>query len=86
MRVEILGTGCAKCRSLTANAEKAIEELGIECELVKVTDLDAIVSRGVMMTPALTVDGSVKVMGRVAGPSEIRDLLAAQAETGETTR
>lgn len=86
MRVEILGTGCAKCRALAANTEKAIAELGLDCELVKVTDLDAIASRGVMMTPALALDGTVKVMGRVAGPAEIHGWLAARAETTGSTQ
>ena len=63
MKIEVLGSGCAKCRTLAENAKTAIEELGLDCEIVKVTDIDEIVSRGIMMTPALVVDGLVKTMG-----------------------
>jgi small redox-active disulfide protein 2 len=77
MKIEVLGSGCAKCRTLAENAKTAIEELGLDCEIVKVTDIDEIVSRGIMMTPALVVDGLVKTMGKAAGVKEIRELLAA---------
>ena len=77
MRIEVLGPGCAKCRTLAGNVETAVEELGLACEIVKVTDIDEIVSRGVMMTPALLVDGSVRTMGKAASVKEIRELLAA---------
>jgi small redox-active disulfide protein 2 len=75
MKVEVLGTGCAKCKRLTKNAETAIKELGIEAEVVKVDDITEIMDRGVMLTPALAVDGELKVSGRVADVKEIKEIL-----------
>jgi small redox-active disulfide protein 2 len=74
--LQILGTGCPKCKKLTENAEAAAKELGIEYELVKVTDLNEIMKFGVMMTPALAIDGQVKVVGKVPSPDEIKKMLA----------
>ena len=74
-RIQILGTGCPKCRKLADNAEAAAQAAGIEYELIKVTDINEIMSFGVMMTPALTVDGEVKVVGKVSDPEAIRDML-----------
>lgn len=73
--IQILGTGCAKCRQLTENAEKAAQELGLEYQLEKVTDINQIMAFGVMMTPALAVDGTVKLVGKVSSPAEIKPLL-----------
>jgi small redox-active disulfide protein 2 len=73
--IQILGTGCQKCKQLTENAEKAAQELGIEYRIEKITDINQIMSFGVMMTPALAVDGAVKLAGRVAAPAEIKPLL-----------
>ena len=75
MRIEILGPGCARCQRLAENAKAAMQELGLEGEIVKVTDLNEIVSRGVMTTPALAVDGSVKTIGSITSVKEIRALL-----------
>jgi small redox-active disulfide protein 2 len=75
MKIQILGTGCAKCKQLTENAETAAREMGLDYQLEKVTDITDIVQFGVMMTPALAVDGRVKLAGRVATPAEIRELL-----------
>ena len=75
MRIEILGTGCAKCEKLAANAEAAAIHLGIEYELVKVKQLSEITKRGVMFTPALAIDGEVKVSGKVLDPAGITRLL-----------
>lgn len=75
MKVEVLGTGCAKCKRLTKNVETAIKDLGIEAELVKVDDITEIMDRGVMLTPALAVDGELKVSGRVADVKEIEEIL-----------
>jgi len=75
MKIEILGTGCAKCESLAANAKAAADKLGIEYELCKVTDLNEIMKRGVMLTPALAIDGKVEVSGKLAGEAEITTLL-----------
>jgi small redox-active disulfide protein 2 len=79
MKIEILGPGCARCRTLATNARTAAEELGLECEIAKVNDINEIASRGVLMTPALALDGAVKMMGRVARVKEIRELLAEVA-------
>ncbi len=73
--IQILGTGCPKCQKLAENAEAAAKSLGLEYELVKVKDINAIMAFGVMTTPALAVDGQVKVAGKVPSPDEIRRLL-----------
>ena len=73
--IQILGTGCAKCEKLQKNAEQAIQELGVAAQVEKVTDIMKITSFGVMMTPALVVDGQVKVVGKVASAEEIKVLL-----------
>jgi len=75
MKIEILGTGCPKCKTLTSNAEKAVRELGIEAEIVKVTKLKDIMNYGVMLTPALVVDGKVKSAGKVHTSEEIKNLI-----------
>jgi len=76
MKIEILGTGCPKCNMLTENAKAAVAKLGLEAEIAKITDITQITQRGVMMTPALVVDGMVKSVGRVPTPAEIEKLLA----------
>ena len=75
-KIQILGTGCPKCKKLAENAEAAVKELGIEFEVEKVTDINKIMSFGVMMTPALVVDGDVKVVGKVSSPDDIKGMLA----------
>jgi len=75
MTIQILGTGCPKCRILTENTEKAAQELGLDYKLEKITDINQIMSYGVMMTPALAVNGTVKLTGKVATPAEIKALL-----------
>lgn len=75
-KLQILGTGCAKCRMLADHAEQAAKALGIEYTIEKVTDINDIVSFGVMSTPALVVDGEVKVSGRVPSADAIKALLA----------
>ena len=75
MRIEVLGTGCPKCKATVVNAQKAVAELGIQVEVVKVEDLMEIASRGVMMTPALVIDGQVKVVGKVPTADEIKKWL-----------
>lgn len=74
-KLQILGTGCPKCKKLAENTEEAAKALGIEYELEKVTDINDIMKFGVMMTPALAVDGVVKVVGKVPGVEEIKKLL-----------
>lgn len=75
-KLQILGPGCPKCKKLAENAETAAKELGIEYTLEKVTDINDIMKFGVMMTPALAVDGQVKVVGKVPSPDEIKKMLA----------
>ncbi len=75
MKVQILGTGCPRCRKLEANARKAIEELGIDVEVEKVQDIKEITKFGVMMTPALAVDGKVKSTGEVVPVKKIKKYL-----------
>ena len=75
-KLQILGTGCAKCKTLTAQVEQAAKELGIEHEIEKVTDLREIVALGVMTTPALAVDGQVKVAGNIPSIEELKRLIA----------
>ncbi len=70
-KLQVLGSGCPKCRQLAENAEAAAKSAGIEYELVKVTDVNEIMKMGVMMTPALAVDGDVKFSGKVLSPEEI---------------
>lgn len=74
-KLQILGTGCPKCKALTENTEAAAKKLGIEYEIEKVTDINEIMKFGVMLTPALAVDGEVKVVGKVPPPDEIEKLL-----------
>lgn len=76
MKIQILGTGCPKCKTLAENAETAAKELGLDYELEKITDINKIMGFGVMMTPALAVDGKVKIVGKVATPEDIKKLLA----------
>ena len=75
-KLQILGTGCAKCQKLTEHTEAAAKELGLAYELEKVKDIAQIMAFGVMMTPALAVDGVVKVSGKVPSVDEIKKLLA----------
>ncbi|MBM3861136.1 MAG: thioredoxin family protein [Verrucomicrobia bacterium] len=74
-KLQILGTGCPKCKTLAANTETAAKALGIEYELVKVTEITEIMKFGVMMTPGLAVDGVVKSSGKLLSPDEIKKLI-----------
>ncbi len=76
MKIQVLGTGCPKCKKLAANAEEAAKELGLAVEIEKVTDIDKIIDFGVMSTPSLAIDGKVVVVGKVPSVEEIRKLLA----------
>ena len=76
MKLQILGPGCPKCRQLAENVEAAAKAAGIEYEMEKVTDLNEILAFGVMLTPALVVDGEVKVVGKAPSADEIRELLS----------
>ena len=74
-KIEILGTGCPKCKRFAENAEAAARELGVECEIEKVTDINEIMKFGVMMTPALAVDGVVKSVGKVMSVDDVKGFL-----------
>ena len=73
--LKILGTGCAKCTKLAERTAEAAEALGLECEIEKVTELSEIMKFGVMLTPALVVDGEVKVVGKVPSKEDIEALI-----------
>jgi small redox-active disulfide protein 2 len=75
MNIKILGAGCSKCKKLEAIAKEAIKELGIEASIEKVENIQDIMAYGVMSTPALVVDGQVKVMGRVPTVEDIKKYL-----------
>jgi len=75
MKIEILGTGCPKCQALMSNVEAAVRELGLDAEITKVTDIAEITARGVMMTPALSVDDDIKLAGKLATVDELKTLL-----------
>jgi small redox-active disulfide protein 2 len=74
-KIEVLGTGCAKCKRLFANVEQAVRDLGITAEVIKVEDMDAIVDRGIMLTPGLSINGEIVAEGRVPGVDEIKAML-----------
>ncbi|MBC8873830.1 MAG: TM0996/MTH895 family glutaredoxin-like protein [Planctomycetes bacterium] len=74
--VQILGPGCPKCEKLKQNAEDAVQQSGVEATVEKISDINKITSFGVMMTPALVVDGDVKIVGRVPSVDEIKGLLS----------
>lgn len=76
MKIQILGTGCAKCKKLEENVRQAALELGIEHTIEKVTDINDIMSFGVMMTPALVLDGDVKLIGRVSDVKHLKNILS----------
>lgn len=75
MKIHVLGPGCKSCTQLAENVAAATAELGVDCEIEKVTDFNAIMSYGVMMTPGLVVDGSVKAVGRVVPVDELKTML-----------
>ncbi len=76
MKIEILGMGCPKCKMLYENAKKAVNEKGIQAEVLKVEDMDKITNYGVMMTPALVIDGEVKTTGKIPSAEDIKQWLA----------
>ena len=75
-KLQILGTGCPKCKKLAENTEAAAKAMAIEYAVEKITDINEIMKFGVIMTPALAVDGEVKVVGKVPGPDEIAEILS----------
>jgi small redox-active disulfide protein 2 len=78
----VIGPGCARCKTLAQFAEQAAKELGLEYELNKVTDLQQIMALGVMMTPALAINGTIKVVGKVPSVAELKTMLS-QAAAGD---
>jgi small redox-active disulfide protein 2 len=74
-KVQVLGTGCPKCKKLFEVTQQAVKDLGIEAEVTKVEDIDEIMKFGIMMTPALAVDGAVKVVGRIPKPDELKTMI-----------
>jgi small redox-active disulfide protein 2 len=74
-KIQILGTGCPKCKKLFEAAQLAVKELGVEAEVTKVDDINEIMKFNVMMTPALAVDGEVKVVGRIPKPDELKAMI-----------
>jgi len=81
----VIGPGCAKCKTLAQFTEQAVKELGVTAEINKVTDLKQIMALGVMMTPALAVNGTIKVVGKVPSVAEIKTILN-QAALAESTK
>lgn len=75
MKIEILGTGCPKCQTLAANAEAAAKNLGVAYEICKVTKINDIMQRGVMVTPAIAIDGRIKAVGKVLSEAEITNMI-----------
>lgn len=75
MKIEILGTGCPKCKKLFENTQKALIDLNLAADLSKVEDINQIMNAGVMITPAIAIDGEVKSAGKVLSPDEIKKLL-----------
>ena len=77
MKIQILGTGCPKCKALASNAEKAVKELAMDAEIEKVTAIQDILKFQILMMPGLVVDGQVKAAGRVPSTDEIKQLLVS---------
>ncbi len=82
MKIEILGPGCSRCKTLAANTEAAAKKLGLDFELVKVTEIDKMMEYGVMMTPALVIDGKVALSGKVPGEAEVTSILTTVLARG----
>ena len=76
MTIEILGSGCAKCKKTKEIAEKAVAELGINAEILKVEDINSILNYGVMVTPAVVIDGDVKIAGKVPTVEKVKEWLS----------
>jgi len=75
MKIEILGTGCSKCKKTEKIVREAVKEKGLNIEIEKVEEMDKIIDRGVMMTPAVVIDGEIKIVGRVPTKEEINQLI-----------
>ncbi len=75
MKIQILGTGCPKCKQLTQHAEEAVKALGLDAEIEKVTQINDILKFGIMITPAVAIDGVVKSVGKLLSVEEMKGLL-----------
>lgn len=75
-KIQILGTGCPKCQNLAQLTQQAMTDLGLDDEIIKVTDINDIMAFGVMMTPALAIDGSVKLMGKLPSLNDLKEILS----------
>lgn len=78
MKIEVYGTGCANCRKLEENVRKAVKELNVKAEVVKVEDIQKIIERGIMMTPALFIDNKESSVGRVPDVTEIKKMISTR--------
>jgi len=81
VKIQVLGTGCPRCKALASNAEKAVRELGLNAEIEKVTGIQEILKFEILMTPGLVIDGKVRAAGRVPSPDEIKQLLVESKES-----
>ncbi len=77
MKIQVMGPGCAKCNQLAENAETAAKAIGVEYEIIKISDFNEMMKFGVMMTPALAIDGDVKCVGKVPTVDEIKTMLGS---------
>jgi len=77
MRIEVFGTGCAKCKRLEKNVNEALAKAGIKAEVLKIEDIDDMIERGIMVTPALAIDGDLKLMGKVPSVDELIGMFKA---------
>jgi len=75
MKIEILGSGCAKCKSVEKLVRNIVEELDIQADIIKVEDIQEIINRGIMLTPAVFIDGKAKIVGRIPTADELKKLL-----------
>ncbi|MCD4703590.1 MAG: thioredoxin family protein [Methanosarcinaceae archaeon] len=73
MKIEILGTGCAKCKKTFEVVEEAVKEAGVEADITKVEDLDSILDHGVMITPGVVIDGDVKITGKIPSIDAVKE-------------
>jgi small redox-active disulfide protein 2 len=80
MKIQILGTGCPKCKALAANTKQAVEELGVDAEIEKIEDIREIMKFNILVTPGLAIDGNVKAAGRVLSADEIKKIIAVETK------
>jgi small redox-active disulfide protein 2 len=75
MKIEVLGTGCPKCKLLESLVKETVDEMGLKAEIIKITEIDKIIEYGVMMTPALVINGSIVCSGKIPSKEEIKGWL-----------